>query len=1018
MAQGDLCTNGTLLFREDFGGNDPNAPAVSTASVPGMSSQYTNSGNSLGSGHYSIRKEGWHNGIQWHWQDDHTYPDDKTRGYLLEIDGVGGSEPFYKTTLTNLCAGTRLTFSAYVVNVTYAGQIPYLIQNFGYVYPRLKFVLKDPATGQTIASKSTGDIQADGRYGTPETWQYARDNQLSAEWQLVGTTFAVPEGVESVDMYIYNDVTGSGYGNDFAIDDIEVRFCYPEGEIEGPKDYVCQGSAVQLEAGWEATGDMTEPLEFKWWHSTDSVTWTEISGATTFKLNISSVQDRDTGWYKAAMSEAGNIDRANCRTFAKPYKLLMKHCFQPCPDGTLLYHQENIGSMVAFSRTLTGFCAGTEITFSTLVTPSLSDPVILVLTDPVSDRELAHVETYFDAEKTETEWHNGKQWYKTGLNYAVPDGISAISFHVENTYNANIDSFEVRLCVPPVTIESNMLTDTVCVDTKNILTAVFENDGSFSEPLEYQWYFSADSLTWSPLAEGTGSELKLKAKPRHTGWYRVAVAGAGNIDKESGRAMSEPFHLYIIDNCPPILCPEGILVFSQKPNGTATPFTVTDKEVCAGSDLSFIAYVRSTANKSPRLLFTLRDPRLNRELGAYDTGEIPADGQCHQVGMNLTVPDGVDSVAWTIKNNAVGVTDNDFVIDSIEVRLCLEPVTITNEGTACRKKPYTLQAEYENYDILRKPEYLWYYSTTKDGNYNEIDEATELSYTIPVIHKSHEGWYKVAVSETGWMAYASCRSESEPFHLLTTYCNTAVEQHIDTTVCDTLLPISWRGHSWPAVGTVTDSLRDIDNDDSVHVHLTLHTQICCPEIQSIRIDSAICDTLLPFLWFFRDTMLLYTGIGEQSVPIPHAKWQNCTGTVYTLALDTFHCERLYPIIVNKYNWQLLLDHTALQRFFPGQTPASFQWFRDSVAIEGATEDDYAEQNELHGNYQLRLRLDDGLYVWSNVLKIQETPEPLPVIKRIYNSNGWLVSEDRMTRGIYIIRYQQGDRVWAEKRIVW
>lgn len=77
----DLCIDGRLLFREDFGGNDPSDPAISMASVPGMSSQYHNSGNALGSGNYTIRKEGWHNGIQWHWQDDHTYPDDKTRGF-------------------------------------------------------------------------------------------------------------------------------------------------------------------------------------------------------------------------------------------------------------------------------------------------------------------------------------------------------------------------------------------------------------------------------------------------------------------------------------------------------------------------------------------------------------------------------------------------------------------------------------------------------------------------------------------------------------------------------------------------------------------------------------------------------------------------------------------------------------------------------------------------------------------------------------------------------------------------
>ena len=100
-----LCIDGTLLFREDFGGNDPNDPAMSMMNVPGMSSQYHNAGPSdPGSGRYTVRKEGWPNGIQWHRQD----PDDKTRGYLLEVDGRGGAEPFYSTTIDGLCEGSKL----------------------------------------------------------------------------------------------------------------------------------------------------------------------------------------------------------------------------------------------------------------------------------------------------------------------------------------------------------------------------------------------------------------------------------------------------------------------------------------------------------------------------------------------------------------------------------------------------------------------------------------------------------------------------------------------------------------------------------------------------------------------------------------------------------------------------------------------------------------------------------------------------------------------------------------------
>ena len=231
----------------------------------------------------------------------------------------------------------------------------------------------------------------------------------------------------------------------------------------------------------------------------------------------------------------------------------------------------------------------------------------------------------------------------------------------------------------------------------------------------------------------------------------------------------------------------------------------------------------------------------------------------------------------------------------------------------------------------------------------------------------------------------------------TKYCETALEQHFDTIVCDTLLAsgYAWRGHIWNTSGNEVDTLKDIDGDDSVYVHKTLETKVCCPDILNFRVDTAVCDTLMPFVWLWRGRMLV------------------------------FEEERLYPIIVNKYNWLVLLDYRALRRFFPKQTAVSFQWYKDSVAIEGGTEDDYSETQELHGHFQLRVRMNDGLYVWSNILDISDTPESQPIHVRVYNSNGILLYEEDiqgdgyapvLPAGIYFIRYERGDEVWTEKRV--
>jgi hypothetical protein len=398
---------------------------------------------------------------------------------------------------------------------------------------------------------------------------------------------------------------------------------------------------------------------------------------------------------------------------------------------------------------------------------------------------------------------------------------------------------------------------------------------------------------------------------------------------------------------------------------------------------------------------------------AYDTGDIPSDSL--QVGTTFTVPEGVSNLRWTINTNG---GSGPLHIGNIEVRLCMEPIAVSGTSPTCRKKRHTFRAAYENYGTLTSPEFRWEFSADS-AVWTILQEGPQATYTIPVVHKTDAGWYRVTVANAGSLDNPNCREGSSTFRLETMYCNTATEQHVDTTACDTLLhyDLEWRGHIWTETGTVVDTLKDFEGDDSLYVHKTLQTKICCPEILNYRIDSAICDSLMPFLWFYQDTMLLFTGIGEQEIEVPHRRWENCIGEIHTLALDTFHCERLYLLIHNKYNWQLVCNNVELARLFPELHPVAFQWFKDSVAVEGANEDDYAEQNELHGVFQLRIKMDNGLIVWSNILEILDTPEPQPVHMQIYNSSGMPVSEERMTRGVYLIRYQQGDKVWTEKKIV-
>jgi hypothetical protein len=216
--------------------------------------------------------------------------------------------------------------------------------------------------------------------------------------------------------------------------------------------------------------------------------------------------------------------------------------------------------------------------------------------------------------------------------------------------------------------------------------------------------------------------------------------------------------------------------------------------------------------------------------------------------------------------------------------------------------------------------------------------------------------------------------------------------------------------------------------------MSVHTEVCippCPELLTDTADTTVCDTLMPFRW--RDTLFTEPARYE----ILYKNMRDCDSLLYILHLDTVHCRRpgpptppdstgpsdphgqdtLYPLIVNKYNWQLLLDNVTLRKLFPERTATAYQWYKNKEQIPGATEDDYAERNELHGRFQLRIGLDDNRTIWSNILVIGEEQTDQPVRVRIYDCHGMPVREDQLTHGIYLYRYEQGTTIWTEKRLI-
>ena len=975
----NLCIDGTLLFREDFGGNDPSDPDVSMVSVPGMSSQYYNSGNSLGSGNYTIRKEGWLNGIQWHRQDDHTYPDDKTRGYLLEVDGMGGAEPFYSTTIDGLCAGSKLTFSAYVVNAHYAGQLDY----FGgrYIYPRMKFVLKDPTTGSILAEKSTGDIQPDWRYGTPETWKYARENSLSAEWQLIGMNFIVPDGIESIQMFIYNDVERNGTGNDFALDDIEIHLCAPPVTIEGETE-VCENTATTLTANLTNDGTFAEPLAYKWWHSTDSVTWSEMSGFNGEILTFNAVQKNDSGWYKVAVSSAENIESENCRAMSEPFRLRVNKCTEDlCTDGILLFREDFGGNDPSDPRVGTNPVPGMSYTQVTNdVFRSMGSGKYIVTKSGYCNGDT----TGWSLPGADQSTYRS-QWYIQD-DHTYPNDYSRGYFMEIDGSGGNQQFYQTEI-------------SGLCEGIELTFSAYVANVFTW---FQYDWYTRNRGPVIAPC-------LKFVLTNPQTGETLVEkntqqIPFAEDLAVKTDWQYSSPWYLVGMNFIVPTGIPAiRLTIYNNVTNGNGNDFALDDIEI--------------------RLCMT------------PDT-----------IRTDTTVCDTLQQIAWRGKEYAVADTLRDTVyshcgFDSIYYELhvttkhceppCPELITITTDTTVCDTlMPYrwrdTLFTEPATYEILYKNErgcdsllrVLTLNTQICCPKMVTITVDTVVCDTLMPYRWRDTLFTEPATYEILYKDQRGCDSLLRVLTLGTQVCcPNVVTITADTMVCDTLMPYRWRDTLFTEPATYEILYKNERGCDSLLRLLTLGTQVCCPNVVTITADTTVCDTLMPFTWTIGGQTFVFEQAETQEREMPHPKWTECTGTNYVLRLDTFHCEKLWQIIVNKYNWQLLLDNVSLARFFPQNAARTYQWYKNEVPIPGANGDDYSEQNELCGRFQLRVEMDNGQTIWSNILEIGKAQVEEPIRVRIYDSHGVPVQENQVSHGVYLYRYEQGDRKWTEKRLI-
>ncbi|MEE3483084.1 MAG: DUF481 domain-containing protein [Bacteroidales bacterium] len=198
------CGEGTLLFKEDFGGNHVEDAARREEPLPDSINNLNYSSHlwRLGYQAYGLRKEAIirrklagdppHIYSDWYADfGDHTYESDTTKGYFMQID-LDYFNPVYVHKLNNLSHNTQLYFSVWGHPVNASSDAPITLSiedSNGYTFKQRDFVI---------------------------------DHENYA-WQKFGIFFSVPEDVTSIVCKVYCGASGSG--GDLALDDIEIRQC-------------------------------------------------------------------------------------------------------------------------------------------------------------------------------------------------------------------------------------------------------------------------------------------------------------------------------------------------------------------------------------------------------------------------------------------------------------------------------------------------------------------------------------------------------------------------------------------------------------------------------------------------------------------------------------------------------------------------------------------------------------------------------------------------------------------------
>ena len=954
------CPNGTLLFKEDFGGNSVDDPHISTTPITAMDKAYkqNTSGKypSMSSGRYLVTKKGYANGdttssspySQWYIQDDHTYPNDYTRGYFLQVDGRDGAHTFYSTELTGLCAGAQLYFSAYVANVfTYYQQSQRTSIGRHTVEPNLLFVISNAETGQEFMRSTTGSIAPDATLPELGDWR------KSSTWHQVGVSLIIPTGVNAVKLTISNSAEG-GIGNDFALDDIEVRLCLPPVSVAAA-DTICSGGTTTFEGTFTNNGTFTEPLAYRWLYSatgnlTSQDDWATI-GSNSNKLTLENTTRSNEGYYRLAVASQDGLDRINCRAMSDPIHLSVREIRSEITDTICA------GESYRFNaRTLTA--TGTYI--DTLTTLFGCDSIVTL---KLHVRDEIRTPLYKKLCYGDSLLFGGKYRTQSGTYIDTLTAISGCDSIV--TLNLQIRS-EIR----------SILYQELCHGDSMLFAGHFRTQsGTYNDTLTT--LFGCDSIVTlnlhiKPEIRTTldqmlcyGDSLLFGGKYRtQSGIYTDTLTAASGCD--SIVVLRLNIRPEIRSTIRRRICEDESYFFHHQQLNksglyadTLTAVSGCDsivtlelivrhcEQVTAGNDTAYLSVCDSIVaiGLSDNDAWTCAEPTftlITQPTIAGATATIYADSLIYR---NATRShSGRDSLQYSI--NCGEFADTAIIYLSITQSASIDIELVPN-APVCLYNYAIFSGTFKNNGTLTPPLVCQWQTSADDGvTWTPINKwryfAGSTLSEIYQINDAEHYLFRLLVTEQGNESLEHCYVVSNllPIDILS---------DTETLTLSGCGRVEYDGKTYTA--------------DTTFLETGTTTSTCGNRLVSIQVFDApeseqtilFCDTITyNGQLFYTDTTI----VERFANPTNGATPCDSTATTHLIMNCTAGGTYIEDLIVNKYDWIMLCNNRKAYTLVPNYTQMRYQWYRNGERIEGATDDYYTENRMLDGCYMLRLMMID------------------------------------------------------------